>query len=470
MNSAEFLRAALQMVEYIIEYMENIKNRQVLPSIEPGYIRTLLPGEAPENPEKWENILGDIERVIMPGVTHWHSPHFHAYYPTGNSWPSLLADMLSDAIGCIGFTWMASPACTELETLMMDWLGKLLDLPKCFLSEESEGVGGGVIQTTASEATLVCMLAAKTKTIQKYRALEPQWKESEILERLIVYGSDQAHSSVERAALLAGVKYRSLQSNREYSLEGNAVKQAIKKDRDEGLIPFFVIVTLGTTPSCAFDKLDEIGSVCEEEEIWIHVDAAYAGSAFICPEYRHHLNGINLADSFNFNPHKWLMVHFDCSALWLKNSKDLVDAFNIDPVYLRHDKQSKTLDYRHWQIPLGRRFRSLKLWFVLRIYGAEGLRKHIRKQCNLAKAFSDLVHSDDRFEIPVQSQLGLVCFRLKGDNELSKELLKRINERKKIHLVPSVLRGIYVIRFAVCSRLTEIEHVEFAWNEIRECV
>ncbi|EFX90074.1 hypothetical protein DAPPUDRAFT_300121 [Daphnia pulex] len=467
MDAQQFRSAAHEMIDFIIDYLENIRSRRVLPTVQPGYIRDMIPATAPEQGEPWQAIFQDVERVIMPGVTHWHSPHFHAYFPTGNSWPAILADILSDAIGCIGFSWIASPACTDLEVVMMDWLGQLLGIPSQFLAC-SGGTGGGVIQGTASEATLVALLAAKAKAINRLKAMDPEVDESQIVGRLLAYSSDQSHSSVERAGILAGVRVRLLQSDELFSLRGETLKLAMEEDRAKGFIPFFVTATLGTTPSCAFDDLSEIGPVCHQfENIWLHVDAAYAGSAFICDEYRHYLNGLELADSFNFNPHKWLLVNFDCSAMWLKNANDVVDAFNVDPLYLKHDRQGQAPDYRHWQIPLGRRFRSLKLWFVMRTYGAEGLRAHIRRQIKLACEFHQLVVNDDRFEVPVPPALGLVCFRMKGENSLNETLLKRINDAGRIHMVPAKLRGQFVLRLAVCSRYTESRDILFAWQELR---
>uniref|UniRef100_A0A8B9YGQ0 Aromatic-L-amino-acid decarboxylase n=1 Tax=Bos mutus grunniens TaxID=30521 RepID=A0A8B9YGQ0_BOSMU len=375
MNASEFRRRGKEMVDYVADYLEGIEGRQVFPDVDPGYLRPLIPTTAPQEPETFEAIIEDVEKIIMPGVTHWHSPYFFAYFPTASSYPAMLADMLCGAIGCIGFSWAASPACTELETVMMDWLGKMLQLPEAFLAGEA-GEGGGVIQ---------------------------------------------------------------------------------------------VVATLGTTSCCSFDNLLEVGPICHKEGLWLHVDAAYAGSAFICPEFRHLLNGVEFADSFNFNPHKWLLVNFDCSAMWVKRT-DLTGAFRLDPVYLRHSHQDSGLitDYRHWQLPLGRRFRSLKMWFVFRMYGVKGLQAYIRKHVQLSHAFEALVRQDTRFEICAEVILGLVCFRLKGSNKLNEALLESINSAKKIHLVPCSLRDRFVLRFAICSRTVELAHVQLAWEHIQE--
>lgn len=280
--------------------------------------------------------------------------------------------------------------------------------------------------------------------------------------------SVQSHSSVERAGLLGGVQLRSLAADERHSLRGATLDAAIEEDLAKGLIPFYAVCTLGTTNSCAFDKLDEMGPVGNKHNVWIHVDAAYAGSAFICPEYRYLMKGIETADSFNFNPHKWMMVNFDCSAMWLKDPTWVVNAFNVDPLYLKHDMQGSAPDYRHWQIPLGRRFRALKLWFVLRLYGVERLQEHIRRHCNFAKQFEGLCRKDARFEIVGEVAMGLVCFRLQGENAVSEALLKRINGRGKIHLVPSKINDVYFLRMAVCSRFTQVEDIDLSWTEVAD--
>ncbi|CAD6227631.1 GSCOCG00001311001-RA-CDS [Cotesia congregata] len=466
MDPDSFKDFAKEMAEFITNYLENIRDRPVLPTVKPGYIQPLLPASAPQTPDKWEEVMNDIERVIMPGVTHWHSPRFHAYFPTAQSYPSIVADMLSGAIACIGFTWIASPACTELEVVMLDWLGKMLDLPKEFLAC-SGGKGGGVIQGTASEATLVALLGAKAKKIRQVKQEHPEWTDNEIVGKLVAYCSRQAHSSVERAGLLGGVQFHQLDVDSKSSLRGNTLAEAIIQDQEKGLIPFYIVATLGTTCCCAFDNLDELGIVANRENVWLHVDAAYAGSAFICPEFRYLMKGIERTDSFNFNPHKWMLVNFDCSTMWLKDPTNVINAFNVDPLYLKHDMQGSAPDYRHWQIPLGRRFRALKLWFVLRLYGVENLQKFIRKHVDQAHEFEALVLSDARFEITSEVILGLVCFRLKGSNELNETLLKRINGAGNIHLVPSKCSDIFFLRFAVCSRFSESKDIQYSWQEIK---
>jgi len=466
MDAAEFRRAGKEMIDLVADYLENIRDRRPLSAVEPGYLAPLIPAQAPQDPESWEDVKADIERVIMPGVTHWHHPNFHAYFPTANSYSAITADILSDAIGCIGFSWVASPACTELEVVMMDWLAQMIQLPQQFMSG---GKGGGVIMGTASEATLVGLLAARSRMLSKIKENKPDIDEDTLLSKFVCYCSDQAHSSVERSALLGAVKCHKVESDSLEQMRGDALQKAIEEDKRQGLIPFYVVATLGCTPACSFDKLLEIGPVCSSADVWMHVDAAYAGSSFICPEYRPLLDGIEYADSYNFNPHKWLLVQFDCSAMWFKDTTHVVDAFNVDPLYLKHQHQGKVPDYRHWQIPLGRRFRSLKLWFVMRLHGVKGLQEHIRKQIKLAHDFEGMLKTDSRFEVTHEVTMGLVCFRLKGyDNDVNEKLLKCLNDDGRIHLVPSSSKGIYFLRFAVCAASTNIDDIKKSWATIQE--
>ncbi|XP_071861107.1 histidine decarboxylase isoform X3 [Bombus fervidus] len=467
MNLEEYRKHGKEMVDYIADYLANIRSRRVYPAVSPGYLRNVLPTSAPVDGEPWEDIFADIERCIMPGVTHWQSPHMHAYFPALNSPASLLADMLADAINCLGFTWASSPACTELETIVMNWLGKMIGLPDKFLHCPGGSGGGGVIQTTASEATLVCLLAARTRAIRDVQQSEPDRLPAEINSRLVAYCSDQAHSSVEKAGLIGLVRMKYVDSDSQLSMRGEALLEAITHDRAAGLLPFFVCATLGTTGACAFDNLKEVGLVCEQNGLWLHVDAAYAGSAFVCPEFRGWLQGIEYADSIAFNPSKWLMVHFDCTAMWVKSSQALHRTFNVDPLYLKHENSGLAIDYMHWQIPLSKRFRALKLWFVIRNYGITGLQKHIREGVRLAQKFEALVLADARFEIPATRHLGLVVFRLRGENNLTERLLKKMNSRGRVHCVPAALHGKYVIRFTVTSTNTTNEDILRDWAEIR---
>ncbi|CAN9507169.1 unnamed protein product [Ophioblennius macclurei] len=467
MQAEEYNRRGKELVDYITRYLGSIRERRVIPDVKPGYMRELLPDSAPTEPEDWENIFNDIERVIMPGVVHWQSPRMHAYYPNLTSWPSMLGDMLADAINCVGFTWASSPACTELEINVMDWLCKALGLPSFFLHHHPDSRGGGILQTTVSESTLVALLAARKDKILQLRAeLDQEVDDSILNSRLVAYASDQAHSSVEKAGLISLVKIRFLPSDESFSLRGDTLKRAIKEDRERGLVPFLLCSTLGTTGVCAFDKLSELGPVCEEEGLWLHVDAAYAGSAYFCPELRWSLQGIEFSNSFVFNPSKWMMVHFDCTAFWVKDKYKLQQTFGVDPVYLRHENSHSTTDFMHWQIPLSRRFRSLKLWFVMRAFGLKNLQAHIRHGIEMAKLLESLINRDQNFEVPAERHLGLVVFCLKAGNASTQELLRRLTRSGSMYLIPAEISNKCILRFTVTSQFTTADDILKDWNVI----
>ncbi|KAJ2952818.1 hypothetical protein O0L34_g7183 [Tuta absoluta] len=477
MNVDEFRVHGKEMVDYICTYMNTLHTRRVTPSVEPGYLRAALPAEAPFHPEPWEQIMDDVEKKIMPGVTHWQHPRFHAYFPAGNAYPSILGDMLSAGIGCIGFSWAASPVCTELEIIMLDWMGKAIGLPPQFLALEEGSKGGGVIEGSASECVLVSMLAARASGIKRLKGLQGDVDEGLLLSKLIAYCSKEAHSCVEKAAMICFVKLRILQPDEHGSLRGETLREAMKKDVAAGLVPFFVETTLGTTSCCSFDNLPEIGPVVRSfESVWLHVDAAYAGGAFLCPEYKRYLAGIEYADSFNTNPNKFMLTSFDCSLLWVTNRYLLTSALVVDPLYLQHCYDHTAIDYRHWGIPLSRRFRSLKLWFMLRNYGISGLQKYVKRHCELAKLFAGLVKKDDRFEVCNEVRLGLVCFRLVGgsdekpeqQDELNKKLLTTINASGKLHMVPACVRDRFVIRFCVVKQDATRDDILTAWEIITD--
>nr|XP_006986536.2 histidine decarboxylase isoform X1 [Peromyscus maniculatus bairdii] len=468
MEPQEYRARGKEMVDYICQYLSTVRERQVTPDVQPGYLRAQLPASAPEDPDSWDSIFGDIERIIMPGVVHWQSPHMHAYYPALTSWPSLLGDMLADAINCLGFTWASSPACTELEMSVMDWLAKMLGLPEHFLHHHPSSQGGGVLQSTVSESTLIALLAARKNKILEMKTLEPDADESSLNARLVAYASDQAHSSVEKAGLISLVKMRFLPVDDNFSLRGEALQRAIEEDKQQGLVPVFVCATLGTTGVCAFDRLSELGPICASEGLWLHVDAAYAGTAFLCPELRGFLKGIEYADSFTFNPSKWMMVHFDCTGFWVKDKYKLQQTFSVNPVYLRHANSGATTDFMHWQIPLSRRFRSIKLWFVIRSFGVKNLQAHVRHGTEMAKYFESLVRNDPFFEIPAKRHLGLVVFRLKGPNCLTESVLKEIAKGGQLFLIPATIQDKLIIRFTVTSQFTTKEDILRDWNLIRE--
>ncbi|XP_017776875.1 PREDICTED: alpha-methyldopa hypersensitive protein-like [Nicrophorus vespilloides] len=463
MDVNEFREFAKATIDYIADYHENIRDKQVLPDISPGYIKDKVPSDPPKEGEHWGNLLKDVNDVILPGLTHWQSPNFYAYYPASYSFPSVVGDLLSTGLGCVGLNWITGPAITELEVVMMDWLGKMLDIPLAFLNC-SEGPGGGIIKGTASEATLVCLLAAKDKTVRRVKTLRPDLCDSDIKGKLVAYSSDHSNSSIEKAGLIGSVPMRLLLSDDEGRLNPQFLKEAIEQDLKLGLFPCYVVATLGTTGTCSFDNLQEIGPICEEFNVWLHVDAAYAGAAFVCPEYRYLKNGLEYAESFNFNAHKFMLINFDCSILWVKNAFNLINAFTVERPYLKHEYDSAP-EYMHWQIPLGRRFRALKLWFMIRTYGVEGIRKYIRKQTGLINYFSEILKKDSRFEVCCKN-LALLCFRVRGDDNLTKMLLNKLYERKQIYVISYTYKKNTVIRFSINSNECSEADLHFAYTEI----
>ncbi|KAI6216029.1 Aromatic-L-amino-acid decarboxylase [Aphelenchoides besseyi] len=511
MDPDAFRKHGKEMVDFIADYWETLADRKPMPDVQPGFMKNLIPDVPPETPSEWSEIFSELEPVVLSTNTNWHHPYFFAYYPTACSYPALLGDMLSSAIASIGFTWKSSPSMTELEMKMTDWLATAIGLPDCFRNSDP-GPGAGIIQCTASDATFVAILAARSRIVAYLKSNPSQFEkltnavnnlhiksaitnifdssssidskdngsvttfdshDGSYFNRLVVYCSEQAHCSVAKGIMLSGTKMRKIAANRNnpsknYCIDVIALRQAIKEDRDRGLIPFILIATVGTTSTCAVDDLKAVGPVCEEEKIWLHVDAAYAGSYLLCPEFRGMIDGIEYVDSFNFNPHKAMMITFDCSPLWVKNATEASLHFNVDAEYLKHEHQTVATDYRHLQIALGRRFRALKVWFVMRALGLEQIRKFQRTQVKLANLFSQLITLDKRFELVVPPHLGLVCFRLIGDNRLTNDLLNALNADGRIHLVAAKVDEIFFLRLAICSAATDESHIEVAAKVISE--
>ncbi|MEV4721970.1 pyridoxal-dependent decarboxylase [Micromonospora noduli] len=425
-----------------------------------------LPGEPPTTGgEPVEAILADLDSIVVPGLTHWQHPGFFGYFPGNTSGPSVLGDLVSSGLGVQGMLWASSPACTELETVMMDWLAHLLDLPQRF---RSTGPGGGVIQDSASSATLVATLTAL------HRASGGRWRHTGIDRRYRAYTSVHGHSSIEKAVRIAGLGGDGIRSievdpDTQAMLPG-ALRAAIEADLAAGDVPAVVVATIGTTSTTAVDPLPEIGAICAEYGIWLHVDAAYAGAAAVCPELRWTHAGLEYADSYCFDPHKWLLTGFDCDAFWVADRAELIEALTVLPEFLRNaaSESGAVIDYRDWQVPLGRRFRSLKLWFVLRWYGAEGLRAHIRSGVALAERFAERVRTDERFELAAAHPFSLVCFRLRADDDTNAALLASTNATGRVHLTHTRVAGRYTLRLAVGSPQTTEAHIDEAWTLLSE--
>jgi aromatic-L-amino-acid/L-tryptophan decarboxylase len=457
----EFGRAA---VDWIADYYENIEKLPVLSQVKPGEVRRHLPHEAPHRPEAFDAILEDITKVILPGVTHWQSPNFFAYFPANASGPAILGDLLSSALGVQGMLWATSPACTELETHVLDWLVPMLGLPEKFLSSSQ---GGGVIQDTASSASLCAMLAARER-ITNFKS-----NRTGCDGKLVAYTSTQAHSSIEKAAMVCGIgthNVRLIEVDEQFAMRPQALAEQVSKDRDAGLVPFFVSATVGTTSSNAMDPLPELGAICRAQNIWFHVDAAMSGTAALCPEFRYIQSGLEFADSYTFNPHKWMFTNFDCNCFYVTDRKSLINTLSILPEYLRNQatESGEVFDYRDWHIPLGRRFRSLKLWFVIRYYGIEGLQFHVRRHVAMAQQFLQWIQQDDRFEVAAPAPLNLVCFRHRGGDKANEELMNRLNRSGDLYLTHTKLDGKFTLRFCVGQTNTEPRHVEHAWARIQE--
>ncbi|KAK8968046.1 Tyrosine/DOPA decarboxylase 2 [Platanthera guangdongensis] len=477
LDAEEFRRHGHKMIDYIADYYNSIDKYPVRSQVEPGYLRRLLPETAPNQPETVDRIIGDVTRHIIPGITHWMSPNYYAYFPSSGSTASFLGEMLSAGFNVVGFNWMSSPAATELESVVMDWLAKMLCLPAQF---HFSGGGGGVLQGTTCEAILCTLAAARDRAIAG----------GSDISRLVVYGSDQTHCSLQKAAQIVGIpssNFRAVSTRfcDSFALTGASLDRAVVADEAAGLVPLFVCATVGTTSSTAVDRLPEIGEVASQHKMWMHIDAAYAGSACICPEFRHFIDGVELADSFSFNAHKWFFNNLDCCCLWVKNPAALVAALSTDPEYLKNKatESREVVDYKDWQIALSRRFRALKMWTVIRCHGVANLRKFLRGHVRLAKVFEGLVRLDRRFEVVVPRYFSTVCFRLRpvragrtGDGEVDEEIasglnrrvLESVNAEGRIYMTHAVVGGVYVIRFAAGGTLTEERHVRTAWLVIKE--
>jgi aromatic-L-amino-acid/L-tryptophan decarboxylase len=464
MTPDEFRRNGHAVVDWIADYYAKIESFPVLSKAKPGEIRASLPASAPAEGEEFSAMLADIDKLILPGITHWQSPNFYAYFPCNASGPAILGDLLSSGLDVQGMLWATSPACTEVETHVLDWLVPLLGLPEKFLSTST---GGGVIQDTASSASLCALLAGRE------RATRYASNATGCDGKLVAYCSTQTHSSVEKAVKIAGLgaaNLRAIAVDQEFALRPEELARQIVADKSSGLVPCFVCATVGTTSSNAIDPVLAIAEICREHGIWLHVDAAMSGTAALCPEFRHIHDGVEHADSYCFNPHKWMFTNFDCDVFYVADRKALIQTLSVLPEYLRNQatESGAVIDYRDWQIPLGRRFRALKLWFVLRHYGVEGLQHHIREHVALAQEFAEWVRDDERFEIAAPAPLNLVCFRLKSGDAANQALLERLNRSGELYLTHTKLNDRFTLRICVGQTNTRREHVERAWKRIRE--
>jgi aromatic-L-amino-acid/L-tryptophan decarboxylase len=465
MTPDEFRKHAHELVEWMAGYMENVENLPVKSQVKPGEIFEKIPGKPPSEAESFDSLMSDFEDIIMPGITHWQNPNFFAYFPANTSPASVLAEMVTATLGAQCMIWETSPAAAELEEKMMIWLRDMIGLPSGF---------EGVIQDSASTATLAAILTAREKATGFSGNIEGL-KESAILR---VYCSGQTHSSVEKGVKISGIGRNNLVKvavKDDFSMDHEKLNEAILSDIKNGYIPCCVVATLGSTGTTAVDNLKAIGRICSEYNVWLHVDAAMAGTALILPEFQWMLEGKEYIDSFVFNPHKWMFTNFDCTAYFVKDAGTLIKTFEILPEYLKTRTRGKVNDYRDWGVPLGRRFRALKLWSVIRTNGVDGLREKVRNHISYAASLADMIKKESDFEILAPVVISVVCFRFKpagyseeAINNINERLNHQLNDTGKIYLSHTVLNGKYTLRMVTAQTNVTMEHVEKAWALIKE--
>ena len=451
----DFRRHGHDLIDWIADYLEGIEDRKILPSVTPGEVRSLIPDHAPRDPEPMTEILGDLDRVVMPGITHWQHPGWFAYFPASSSPAAILGELAAAGLAAQGMLWSTSPAVTEVESAVLDWLVDLLGLPQEWRVDT--GPGGGVLQMSASDSTHTALVVARRSATEAGHPIE----------RLVAYGSAQAHSSIEKGARVAGYQHiRAIEVDQRYALSASALRHQVAADVADGLVPTWVCSAVGTTGTTAVDPVRAIAELALEHRMWHHIDAAYAGTAMLCPEVRHHQDGVELVDSYTFNPHKWMLTNFDCSVFWVADRTRLIEALSILPPYLRNaaSEGGEVIDYRDWHVPLGRRFRALKLWFVLRSYGAAGLQAYVRSHLAWAAALSERVDQDERFELVAATTFGLVSFRHLAGNEATSALAETVNASGWAYVTPSVVDDTVFIRVSIGSTWTERRHVDALWE------
>jgi aromatic-L-amino-acid decarboxylase len=466
MDNREFRKYAHELADWMADYFQDIEKYPVKAQTEPGEIIGQLPLSPPRNGETMDKILADFKKIILPGMTHWQHPSFFAYFNANNSYPSVLAEMLTAAMGAQCMIWQTSPAAAELEERVMQWVAELIGLPDSFT---------GVIQDTASTASLCSLLTAR----EKYSDYKINERGFEAENNYTVYCSTEAHSSIEKGVKIAGFgknNLRKIEVDKNFAIIPAALEAEIKKDKKTGFRPLAVIAACGTTGSTAIDPLRPVGEICRKQNLWLHVDAAYAGTALVLPEKRRLIDGIEYADTFVFNPHKWMFTNFDCSAYFVRDKGALIRTFEILPEYLKTKEGEQVNNYRDWGIPLGRRFRALKLWFVLRDFGVEKLQEKIRSHLAWAQNLSGQIEASEDFELLAPVPLATICFRYKPPgveeenllNDLNSELLESLNKTGKIYLTHTKLNGKYTIRLVIGQTQLKEDHVIKAWELIRQ--
>ncbi len=460
----EFRQSAHKLVDWMADYLQHIEDYPVKSQVKPGEIFNQLPALAPEKGEPFDKIFKDFEEIVLPGITHWQSPSFHAYFPGNSSFPSLLGEMLTSTLAAQCMIWETSPSAAELEERVLDWLKVAMRLPQHFK---------GVIQDTASTATLTAILTAREKA-SNYEINDHGFGYSNYR----VYCSEETHSSIEKAVKIAGMGQSNLVKIRvdeQLKIDPNDLERAIKDDKVAGKIPICVVATIGTTGTCAIDLLKQIALITSSNDVWLHVDAAFAGTAMLLEEYSWMLEGLEYADSYVFNPHKWMFTNFDCTAYYVRDEEALIRTFEVLPEYLKTKTRGQVNDYRDWGIPLGRRFRALKLWFVIRSFGLEGIREKLRTHIGLARQLEQSINDSTDFEVLIPHSLNLVCFRYHpGEenndevlNELNHQLLEQLNSSGKIYLTHTKINGKYAIRMVIGQTHVTKDHLKSGWSLIQ---
>ncbi len=456
MTNEDFRKSAHEIVDWMADYMENVEHFPVKSQVKPGEIKSMLPDFPPQEGERMEDILKDFKEIILPGITHWQHPSFHAYFPGNSSKPSVLAEMLTATLGVQAMIWNTSPSAAELEEQIMEWFKAMMDLPKDWV---------GSIQNGASDSTLNAILTAREQ-ISGFTTNQNGITNN----NLRVYCSEQAHSSVDKAMAIAGLGKNNLVKipvDNAFALQVEALEATIQKDIDNGFTPLMVVAAIGTTGTTAIDPLNDITAITNKYKLWLHVDAALAGTALILPEMRWMVKGLTQADSIVFNPHKWMFTNFDASVYFVKDKAALINTFSESPEYLKTKEDEQVTNYRDWGVPLGRRFRSLKLWFVIRSFGVEKLQEKIRLHLQLSQDFKQWVQDSEQLELMAPVKLNTICFRLsdkeKSKNEvnlLSEELLECINGSGKAYLTHTKLEGWFTIRMVIGQTNVGAKHID----------
>ena len=466
MDPEEFRKSGKEVVDWIADYLKDVEKYPVLSQVRPGDIKKQLPAGPPASPEKMETILADFNRIILPGITHWNHPGFLAYFANSASAPGILAEMLSASLNVNAMLWRTSPSATELEEVVLDWFRQMLGLPAEFQ---------GVIIDSASVSTLVALTAAREAVHKRIR--EQGLTGRADLPRLRLYCSEHTHSSIEKAAIVLGVGQEGvckISSDPEFRMNTEALAAAIEEDKKNGWLPFAVVATVGTTSTTSIDPVPAIADICQKENIWLHVDGAYGGSAAIVPEMRYVLDGCDRADSFVTNPHKWLFTPMDCSVLFTRHVGTLKQAFSLVPEYLK-TTDGEVNNYMDWGVQLGRRFRALKLWFIFRSFGVEGIIARLREHCRLAREFASWVDAEKDFKRIAPVPFSVVCFRY-HPNSISDEttleqfnarIIEKVNATGEAFLSHTKLNNRYVIRLAIGNLGTTEKHIARVWKLIK---